>query len=57
MADAEITTKSLIRLTTVAPGGTVGFAYVSARTAGVGFTITSTSANDTSTVFWEIVSY
>lgn len=30
-------------------GGTVGYPRVSAKTAGTGFTITSTSATDTST--------
>lgn len=50
-----VTAASKIRLTTLAPGGAVGHCYVSARSAG-SFTITSTSATDTSTVLWEIVS-
>jgi hypothetical protein len=43
-----------ILLTTVVPGGTVGFLRVSAIVAGTSFTITSSSAADTSTVAWEI---
>lgn len=46
---------SVVMLTTQAPGGTVGAPYVSARTAGTSFTITSTSASDTSTVGWRIL--
>lgn len=49
------TANSQIRLTTIASGGTVGHPYVSAIQAGSGFTITSTSATDTSTIFWELV--
>ncbi|MFE6000274.1 glycosyl hydrolase family 28-related protein [Streptomyces sp. NPDC056454] len=45
---------SVVLLTTQTPGGTVGAPYVSARTAGASFTITSTSASDTSTVGWRI---
>jgi hypothetical protein len=46
---------SVVMLTTQVPGGTVGAPYVSARTAGTSFTITSTSASDTSTVGWRIL--
>jgi hypothetical protein len=46
---------SVVMLTTQTPGGTVGTPYVSARTAGTSFTITSTSASDTSTVGWRIL--
>ena len=57
VADAKITATSRIRLTTLTPGGTVGTPYVASRTAGTGFTITSTSGTDTSTVFYEVVTY
>lgn len=45
---------SKIRLTLVAPGGTVGAAYISAVATGSGFIIKSTSATDTSTYKWEL---
>lgn len=41
-----------IFLTIEVPSGTVGSVYISSRTPGLGFTITSTSALDTSTVAW-----
>lgn len=46
---------SRIFLTVNTAGGTVGSPYVSARTAGTSFTITSTNAADTSTVAWWII--
>lgn len=52
---ARVTANSLISLTVNTPGGTVGTPYVSARSAGVNFTITSTSGTDTSTVAWMIL--
>lgn len=54
VSNASVTATSRIFLTTQTPGGTVGSPYVSARTAGTSFTITSTSATDTSTVAYEI---
>lgn len=51
----KVTANSRIYLTNNANGGTVGAVYVSARTAGTSFTITSTSGTDTSTVAWLIV--
>lgn len=51
----KVTANSRIHLTIQAPGGAVGAVYVSARTAGTSFTITSTSGTDTSTVAWMIV--
>lgn len=47
-----VTANSRIFLSNNANGGTVGALYVSARTAGTSFVITSTSATDTSTVAW-----
>lgn len=50
-----VTANSRIYLTVNTSGGTVGSPYVSARTAGTSFAITSTSNTDTSTVAWLIV--
>ncbi|MFD6324183.1 glycosyl hydrolase family 28-related protein [Streptomyces sp. NPDC058442] len=50
-----VTASSVVQLTTQIPGGTVGAPYISARTAGTSFTITSTSGSDTSTVGWRIL--
>ena len=55
VSTTAVTATSRIQLTTQIPGGTVGAPYVSARTAGTSFTITSTSGTDTSTVAWLIV--
>jgi hypothetical protein len=54
VADTSVTASSRILLTSNADGGTPGFVRVSARTAGTSFTITSSSATDTSTVAYEI---
>ena len=54
VANTSVTATSRIFLTTQVPGGTVGTPYVSALVAGTSFTITSTSATDTSTVAYEI---
>jgi hypothetical protein len=51
-----VAANSRIFLTINTPGGTVGAVYISARTAGTSFAITSTSATDTSTVAWLILS-
>lgn len=49
-----VSANSRILLTINNPGGTPGAVYVSARTAGTSFTITSTSGADTSDVVWAI---
>jgi hypothetical protein len=54
VADTAVTASSRIFLTGQADGGTPGFLRVSARIAGKSFTITSSSATDTSTVAYEI---
>ncbi len=54
VANTSVTATSRILLTCQTPGGTPGFLYVSARTAGTGFTITSSSSSDTSVVAWLI---
>jgi hypothetical protein len=50
VANTSVTANSRILLTSQVPGGTPGSLGVSARTAGTSFTITSSSALDTSTV-------
>jgi hypothetical protein len=54
VADTAVTANSRILLTSQVDGGTPGFVRVSARVAGTSFTITSSSATDTSTVAYEI---
>lgn len=52
--NTSITANSRIFLTGQVDGGTIGFPRVSARVAGTSFTITSSSALDTSTIAYEI---
>lgn len=52
---SAVSATSRIFLTVQTAGGTQGFLRISARTAGVSFTISSTSATETSTVAWLIV--
>jgi hypothetical protein len=54
VADTAVTANSRILLTSQVDGGTPGFVRVSARVAGTSFTITSSSATDTSTIAYEI---
>jgi hypothetical protein len=54
VANTSVTASSRIQLTAQAPGGTPGALYVSARTPGTSFTVSSTSAADTSTVAYFI---
>lgn len=51
--NTSVTASSRIFLTTNVPGGTPGFYWISARTAGSSFSVTGT-AGDTSTVAWMI---
>jgi hypothetical protein len=55
VANTSITANSQIFVTVQVPGGTGGFLQVSAKTIGTGFTITSSSNTDTSTVAWFII--
>ena len=55
VSTTAVASNSRIYLTSNADGGTPGWLRVSARTAGTSFTITSSSATDTSTVAWIIV--
>lgn len=56
VADANVTAGTVVRYWVFTPGGTQGFLSY-ANNAGVGFTINSTNAADTSVVQYEIVSY
>lgn len=55
VANASITANSRIFLTSQVDGGVVGSLRVSAKNVGISFTITSSSALDTSTVAWNII--
>lgn len=54
VANTSVTTSSRIFLTAQTVGGTPGALYVGARASGTSFTITSTSASDTSVVAYQI---
>lgn len=54
VANTSVTANSRILLTSQIDGGTPGFLRVSARVVGTSFTITSSSATDTSTVAFQI---
>jgi hypothetical protein len=54
ISTTTVTANSRIFLTIQVPGGTVGSPYVSARSAGVSFSVKSTNASDTSTVAYFI---
>ena len=53
--NTTVTANTRIFLSTTTAGGTVGHPYVSARSAGTSFTITSTSGTDTSTIAWLLI--
>ncbi len=55
VSNTSVTSNSLIYLTVQSAGGTVGSPYISAKSTGTSFTITSTSGSDTSTVAWMIM--
>ena len=55
VANVNIKANSRILLTSQADGGAIGFLRISAINAGVGFTITSSSPLDTSSVFYFIM--
>lgn len=52
VSDAYVTTSTRILLSVSTPGGTRGFLDAGTRSAGVSFTITSTSGTETSVVDW-----
>lgn len=55
VSTTAIQTTSKVYLSIQSVGGTPGFHSVSARSAGVSFTISSTSNTDTSTVAWAVI--
>lgn len=55
VSTTAVTANSRILLSIQTPGGTVGTPYISERSSGTSFTITSTSATDTSTVAWIVI--
>lgn len=55
VSTTAVVANSRIFVTSQVDGGTPGFLRVSTRSAGVSFTITSSSNTDTSTVAWVIV--
>ena len=55
VADASVTANSRIFVCGAIDGGTPGWLRVSARSAGVSFTVTSSSGTDTSSVDWLII--
>ena len=55
VTNTVVTANSYIYLTHQSASGTVGTPYISAKTAGTSFTITSTSGSDASTIAWLIV--
>jgi hypothetical protein len=55
VSDASVTANSRIFVSSAVGGGTPGWLRVSARSAGVSFTILSSSGTDTSQVDWMIV--
>ena len=55
VADASVTANSRIFVCGAVDGGTPGWLRVSARSAGVSFTILSSSGTDTSSVDWLII--
>ena len=54
VSSTKVLSHSKIKVGQKIPGGTPGAVFVSAKTAGTSFIITSTSALDTSVVSWEI---
>lgn len=55
VSNTRVTASTIIMLTTQTVGGTIGVQYISNITDGTSFTITSSSALDTSTVGWMFV--
>lgn len=55
VGNTSVTANTRIFLTHANTSGTLGILYISARTAGTSFTITSSSGVDTSTVNWLLI--
>lgn len=54
VSNTNVTSTSNIQLTSNVDGGTPGFVRITSKTTGVGFTITSSSNTDTSTIAYVI---
>lgn len=57
IANTSITANSVIRVANKTIGGTPGALFISAKTAGTSFKITSSNVADTSLVQYDIVTY
>ncbi len=55
VSDTRITADSMIMITSQDGAGTPGYLYVSARSVGVSFTITSSEEADTSLVAYHVI--
>jgi hypothetical protein len=55
VSNTSVTANTRIFLSHANTSGTLGHLYISARVAGTSFTITSSSATDTSTVNWLLI--
>lgn len=55
VSNTSVTANTRIFLSHANTGGTLGHLYISARVASTSFTITSSSATDTSTVNWLLI--
>lgn len=55
VSNTSVTADTRIFLSHASSGGTLGHLHISARSAGVSFTITSSSGTDTSTVNWLLI--
>jgi hypothetical protein len=55
VSNTSVTASTRIFLSHANTSGTLGHLYISARSAGVSFTITSSSGTDTSTVNWLLI--
>ena len=55
VSNTTVTANTRIFLSHANTSGTLGHLYISARSAGVSFTITSSSNTDTSTVNWLLI--
>lgn len=55
VSNTTVTANTRIFLSHANTSGTLGHLYISARTAGTSFTITSSSGTDTSTVNWLLI--
>jgi len=53
----SVTSNSVVFLTPQSGGAPLALPWVSSKTAGTGFTITSLNATDTATVGWFIVEH